>query len=82
MKTLLVMRSGILPMVSINKPESSEANSCTKPTAMALIGGKEERIKIVFRAFRRRKHEPSVWIHAGERLTEDFYSVESERICT
>jgi hypothetical protein len=38
MKTLLVIRSGIRPTVSINKPESIDAKSCTKPTATALNG--------------------------------------------
>jgi hypothetical protein len=37
------MRSGMRPTVSINKPESIDASSCTKPTATALKT-KEENI--------------------------------------
>uniref|UniRef100_A0A8W7PJC9 Uncharacterized protein n=1 Tax=Anopheles coluzzii TaxID=1518534 RepID=A0A8W7PJC9_ANOCL len=39
MKILLTISSGIRPTVSISKPESIEASSCTKPTAMAAPCG-------------------------------------------
>lgn len=35
MNTLLMIKSGIRPTVSINKPDSMEANNWTKPTATA-----------------------------------------------